>query len=458
MKCPVCYTNLPKEIWTKYADKKTIQRFEAFNKPFRPFSRFCGNCGEEVCVSKAPVNSAEEEKRLASQIIDLVRSLTGCEGELFGIINDELNLVMSKKKTVFELYQFCAQKLDNYCAAMDSTEIRTEKKRKMKEINNEVMGAILAKMIGFEKDADKWRQLQHLHVKRFPKLKCENCTAQMCFQCGESTWHLDETCHEHMLKKLTASRGTDLFETIQWTLTHSKRCPNCSILIYRDDGCNKVDCLHCGYNFCWVCEDLWSAKCGFFKCATKLAKEEETQSSSPSPEKIANEPSSPNKRRRQHEEAHTEIGVPNVIQIERKLSTILQDRAIFRSEPNPPNSNPSAGATLQATARNPPVSERSVSNSSSSSSSSTISSPSLSPSPSPSPSPPSPSPSSPLSSSLPLRSVSPPTITTAPNIITTDIPNGITASIAADMASTSINVVARKRFVKDWLLSSRRYY
>ena len=54
--------------------------------------------------------------------------------------------------------------------------------------------------------------------------------------------------------------------TIHWKLQNTNPCPNCSILIHRDDGCNKVDCMLCGHRFCWVCRESWGVACGFFKC------------------------------------------------------------------------------------------------------------------------------------------------------------------------------------------------
>ncbi|KAF9947999.1 hypothetical protein BGZ72_010088 [Mortierella alpina] len=54
--------------------------------------------------------------------------------------------------------------------------------------------------------------------------------------------------------------------TIQWKLSNTNPCPNCCILIHRDDGCNKVDCMLCGHRFCWICREAWGVGCGFFKC------------------------------------------------------------------------------------------------------------------------------------------------------------------------------------------------
>lgn len=50
----------------------------------------------------------------------------------------------------------------------------------------------------------------------------------------------------------------DMKTTVQWKLQHSRQCPNCSIMINRDEGCNKVDCSYCGFCFCWACRSPWS--------------------------------------------------------------------------------------------------------------------------------------------------------------------------------------------------------
>jgi hypothetical protein len=32
-----------------------------------------------------------------------------------------------------------------------------------------------------------------------------------------------------------------------------KQCPECRVLIEKNDGCNQMKCLNCGYSFCWLC-------------------------------------------------------------------------------------------------------------------------------------------------------------------------------------------------------------
>ncbi|KAF9081885.1 E3 ubiquitin-protein ligase arih2 [Mortierella sp. AD031] len=152
---------------------------------------------------------------------------------------------------------------------------------------------------------EQWKELQFLHVRWCRWDWCNNCDQELCLQCGVSSHHESETCFEHMSSIITNNaptsrrsrtnkmddnstfaspmkkgsityKGKERFDldtgTMQWKLANTNPCPNCCILIHRDDGCNKVDCMLCGYRFCWVCREAWDVGCGFFKC--RLAIEE----------------------------------------------------------------------------------------------------------------------------------------------------------------------------------------
>ncbi len=86
-------------------------------------------------------------------------------------------------------------------------------------------------------------------------------------------------------------KGTDEEEEIAanclWLVTNSKKCPNCSISIQKNEGklsrlsrnesffflllgCNHIKCVKCKYDFCWICLEAWkkhsSTTGGYFQC------------------------------------------------------------------------------------------------------------------------------------------------------------------------------------------------
>ena len=55
-----------------------------------------------------------------------------------------------------------------------------------------------------------------------------------------------------------------------WVLSNSKPCPKCQVRIERSEGCNRMKCTKCRYDFCWMCREPWnlhsSATGGYFYC------------------------------------------------------------------------------------------------------------------------------------------------------------------------------------------------
>jgi hypothetical protein len=160
-------------------------------------------------------------------------------------------------------------------------------------------------LLSLEARPDIWRDLQvhfpfflftnaqFTHIAQFPKTECESCHARLCFQCGESTWHIGMSCHDYISKTISGTCelrvdtsperispdrvsdasstlptpattngwvrnddgkweiqhphtpqsaprvDPDAMQNLKWKLENTKACPRCCILIHREEGCNK---------------------------------------------------------------------------------------------------------------------------------------------------------------------------------------------------------------------------
>ncbi|XP_028969152.1 probable E3 ubiquitin-protein ligase RNF144A [Galendromus occidentalis] len=72
-------------------------------------------------------------------------------------------------------------------------------------------------------------------------LQCSKCEYTFCAVC-QDTWHPLKDCDE-----------TTVLQNVLQDLTGIKRCPHCSVLIEREDGCAQMLCKNCRHVFCWFC-------------------------------------------------------------------------------------------------------------------------------------------------------------------------------------------------------------
>jgi hypothetical protein len=159
-----------------------------------------------------------------------------------------------------------------------------------------------------ELDVDEWNKLQFKHIATFPhiqwylSLNSPHCAASMCFSCGSVPFHHDLSCVQHMRTQIHGICPEA--ETIKWKLANSKACPNCSTLITRDEGCNKVDCLVCGHQFCWHCLGSFeNGLCGYYRC--QVIPQQKQADQTKDLVSFVNE---------------TEIGVPNIMKIQARMN------------------------------------------------------------------------------------------------------------------------------------------
>lgn len=62
----------------------------------------------------------------------------------------------------------------------------------------------------------------------------------------------EERVHKYFAQMKCTSLTSQVYEWAQRTQVNVKRCPRCTVVIEKKDGCQHMICL-CGYHFCWNC-------------------------------------------------------------------------------------------------------------------------------------------------------------------------------------------------------------
>ena len=71
---------------------------------------------------------------------------------------------------------------------------------------------------------------------------------EFCFVCLKK-WHKGKKCKEEIIDK----------NLKKWkNKENSKRCPNCGIILIKNNGCNHMKCTNCKYDFCWFCMNKYT--------------------------------------------------------------------------------------------------------------------------------------------------------------------------------------------------------
>ncbi|KAI9297116.1 hypothetical protein K502DRAFT_323451 [Neoconidiobolus thromboides FSU 785] len=270
IKCPVCQDVLPISEWSRYVDSKTLSQYKIYNKPYRSMSRSCGECGEEVFAAKVELELNDSGKRKYIESLE----------------KDCLSLLINANVDADSIKRFLGSLKYDYSYFLEGrvsggSEIYRKTADHLIQLLPETFGAnelmcnklmiraseISSRLIAIELKPEVWKELQFEHISRFPQTLCHKCSSVLCLLCGSNDHHYGISCLEYMKRKVEiGAESEEQLKNISWTLKNSKSCPHCRILINRDDGCNKVDCLYCGHRFCWICLSAWSEKCGFYQC------------------------------------------------------------------------------------------------------------------------------------------------------------------------------------------------
>ncbi|KIK94015.1 hypothetical protein PAXRUDRAFT_12315 [Paxillus rubicundulus Ve08.2h10] len=89
-------------------------------------------------------------------------------------------------------------------------------------------------------------------------LQCPSCFASVCNACNEDA-HEGLTCAESRIRKDPAEQDRLNDEWIASQDGRVKKCPRCSVLIEKTEGCNHMTC-RCGAHICWRCMGTFTAE------------------------------------------------------------------------------------------------------------------------------------------------------------------------------------------------------
>lgn len=88
-------------------------------------------------------------------------------------------------------------------------------------------------------------------AKNPPISTCTVCNTKQCTNCL-CDWeaHKDMTCVQYRLKQLDVKLDCRIIKKLR--SGKAQPCPNCLVLVEKNQGCNKIRCT-CGDTWCWAC-------------------------------------------------------------------------------------------------------------------------------------------------------------------------------------------------------------
>ncbi|KAJ2958049.1 hypothetical protein NQZ79_g6322 [Umbelopsis isabellina] len=282
--------------WAKFVSPALVQKYNEFNRPYRPFSRFCQDCDSElVACRQNRAGGLCRENRFQSirQSIDI--ALDMCASPCLPPTTSTVAIVKEMHHYVTSAVLACIEsRAQHSCSTCQPLDVASAKY---------IAADISLQFVSMEISPESWKSLQFAHIALFPDVECSTCSHSTCLRCGEFS-HPDTSCHDNLQRELKNKESSEELESIRWKFENSRSCPSCSIMIHRDEGCNKVDCSLCGYRFCWACLSAWSEKCGFYQCGYQP---DDELAAAVAAGDVALE-------------AKAELGVPDVLTIERRYS------------------------------------------------------------------------------------------------------------------------------------------
>ena len=92
-------------------------------------------------------------------------------------------------------------------------------------------------------NCDSYLELKKIRNK---DVACKN-NHTFCFECLKKP-HGNLPCHENLDKSMEEYAMNNFV----------KKCPKCSIITEKNNGCNHITCTKCGYQWCWLCNQEYN--------------------------------------------------------------------------------------------------------------------------------------------------------------------------------------------------------
>ncbi|KAI8971934.1 hypothetical protein BDF20DRAFT_887338 [Mycotypha africana] len=318
IKCPVCLITVPKYEWSRYVPKSITEMYDKFNTPYRSYIRSCPQCEADIIpcrysyANKTNSTTTQTSRSVCERMQSLISSCP------MSVLHEKHidHIIVKKWISIFGRFDWTEAKLPTMHKELVTDLLRFQNNHPA--VDNKWAHEISLKVLELNSKSDIWKELQFNHIAFFPDMACPQCESSICLHCGNTT-HLYLTCEQNLEKIMrdkTVSK--EIRETVKWKLRNSRRCPKCSIMINRDEGCNKVDCSYCGFAFCWACKASWAEGCGFYRCPNISMKTTEGISKIDGKTSFVEDGRNNSKAMAEYK---TELGVPNITNIQAKFNS-----------------------------------------------------------------------------------------------------------------------------------------
>ena len=154
-----------------------------------------------------------------------------------------INIKENKLPSIKCLDFKCKEKLkDKFIINLLNSDIDLIKKYKRYKLELEIINDPNKKLCPYP-NCDSYLELKQILNK---DVTCKN-NHTFCFECLKKP-HGKLPCNENLDKSMEEYAKNNFV----------KKCPKCSIITEKNNGCNHITCTKCGYQWCWLCNQEYN--------------------------------------------------------------------------------------------------------------------------------------------------------------------------------------------------------